>query len=304
MWNRESYRRGCAAAALITAWGCSDGARNTDGEAQNRSPQYVQAAQRAAAGIVAPLADDTGDDIRSWVDGTTVADWNAEVTRRDRAIQAYLEDSDASRAQKYGFREGHHPSLAWSWFRDNPVGFNGVPFVLFKTILDLNPDHENPTLRTIARLWKREAPLPMGSTPAETRWTLDHIGMGPNSNDYVDGTARPPSERRSPLPFGFAFENPREFEPLPAAETSVLDGRLLARRVFQNTSLLIAKARTTAHEDNWERDRPGFGSPGSMDRVFFSCAACHVGRVVVEARSSSCRACRTPRSKRSTFQSC
>src|SRR4030095_4249816 len=27
--------------------------------------------------------------------------------------------------------------------------------------------------------------------------------------------------------------------------------------------------------------RPGFGTPGSMDRVFFSCAACHVGRVVV-----------------------
>src|SRR4029453_12105288 len=34
-------------------------------------------------------------------------------------------------------------------------------------------------------------------------------------------------------------------------------------------------------EDNWERDRPGFGSPGSMDRVFFSCAACHVGRGMV-----------------------
>ena len=51
--------------------------------------------------------------------------------------------------------------------------------------------------------------------------------------------------------------------------------------MFQNTSLLIAKLGPPAHEENWEQDRPGFGSPGSMDRVFFSCAACHVGRVVV-----------------------
>ena len=54
--------------------------------------------------------------------------------------------------------------------------------------------------------------------------------------------------------------------------------------VFRNTSLLLAKVRATEHEDNWERDRPGFGSPGSMDRVFFSCAACHVGRVVVDGK--------------------
>ena len=103
-------------------------------------------------------------------------------------------------------------------------------------------------------------------------------------SDYTDGVARPAAERRSPLPFGFAFENPRAFEPLSAAEATVYDGRLLARRVFQNTSLLLAKVRATEHEDNWERDRPGFGSPGSMDRVFFSCAACHVGRVVVDGK--------------------
>ena len=92
------------------------------------------------------------------------------------------------------------------------------------------------------------------------------------------------SERQSPLPFGFAFENPRTFEPLSAAETTAYDGRLLARRVFQNTSLLIAKVRTADKEENWERDRPGFGSPGAMDRVFFSCAACHVGRVMVSGK--------------------
>ena len=116
------------------------------------------------------------------------------------------------------------------------------------------------------------------------RWTLDHIGIGPNPSDYVDGVARPAAERQSPLPFGFAFENPRSFEPLSAAETTAYDGRLLARRVFQNTSLLVAKLRTVDKEENWERDRPGFGSPGAMDRVFFSCAACHVGRVMVSGK--------------------
>ncbi len=146
------------------------------------------------------------------------------------------------------------------------------------------PTIENPALRRIARIWKRESALPLGSGPSATRWTIDHIGIGPSPSDYVDGVARPASERRSPLPFGFAFENQRTFEPLSAAETTLYDGRLLARRVFSNTSLLLAKMRATEHEDNWERDRPGFGSPGSMDRVFLSCAACHVGRVVVDGK--------------------
>jgi hypothetical protein len=268
------HRLLCAVLMTVAVSACN---RGTD----SQSPQYTAAAERAKAGLVAPLADDTSEDIISWVDGQVVTDWSAEIAKRDRAIEGYLNDTDAGHAETYGFRSGQNPRLAWSWFRDNPVGFNGVPFVLFKTILDLSPDHENATLRTIARIWKREASLPIGSGPAATTWTFDHIGVGPNPDDYVDGAARPAGERRSPLPFGFAFENPRTFEPLSAAEATIQDGRLLARRVFQNSSLLIAKLRTSDQEENWERDRPGFGSPGSMDRVFLSCAACHVGRVVV-----------------------
>jgi hypothetical protein len=261
---------------VLTAAGCTRGS--------DSAPEYADAGERAEAGLVAPLADDTSDEIMSWVDGQVVTDWAAEIERRDRAIQGYLNDTDPARAATYGFRSGQHPQLAWRWFLDNPVGFNGVPFVLFKTILDLDPDHENGTLRRIARIWKREADSPIGAGPSATRWTLDHIGIGPNPSDYADGVARPAAERQSPLPFGFAFENPRTFEPLSAAETTLYDGRLLARRVFRNTSLLLARMRATEHEDNWERDRPGFGSPGTMDRVFFSCAACHVGRVVVDDR--------------------
>src|SRR5688572_29300971 len=191
----DSGRHVCWAALLVlAASGCSRGT-------EQGAAEYAAAAERAEAGIVAPLADDTSTEIMSWVDGKVVTDWAAEITRREHEIQAYLNDSDSMRAEKYGFRSGQDPRLAWSWFLDNPVGFNGVPFVLFKTILDLDPDHENPALRRIARIWKRESELPLGSGPAATRWTLDHIGVGPNPAEYVDGVARPAAERRSPLPF-------------------------------------------------------------------------------------------------------
>ncbi len=255
----------------------------------NRGPatenrEYPAAPATVNGGLVAPLKDDTSAEIVSWVDGQVVTDWTAEITKRERAIEGYLDDADPVRAEKYGFRSGQNPRLAWSWFRDNPVGFNGVPYVLLKTMLDLDPNHANPALRAIARIWKHEAIVPAGSGTPATAWTLDHIGVGPNPSDYVDGAARPASQRQSPLPFGFAFENARSFEPLSAAQRTASDARLLARRVFQNTSLLIAKVRTADKEENWERDRPGFGSPGTMDRVFLSCAACHVGRVMVSGR--------------------
>jgi mono/diheme cytochrome c family protein len=252
-------------------------------EAAQESRVNATAAARANEGIVAPLENDASGDIVSWVDGQVVTDWTTEVAKRDRAIERYLSDSDPARAEKYGFRSGQYPRLAWAWFRDNPVGFNGVPFVLLKTIFDLDPNNPNPTLRAIARIWKREATVPVPGTTGPA-WTMDQIGIGPNPRDYVDGVARPASERQWPLPAGFAFENPREFAPLSPAETAVLDGRLLAKRVFQNTSLLIAKLKQTHTEDNWERDRPSFGSPGAMDRVFLSCAACHVGRVIVDGK--------------------
>jgi mono/diheme cytochrome c family protein len=259
---------------LATFWACGGGGGNTAGD-------YTNAPAPAGGGIVGPLQNDTSEDIVSWVDGQVVTDWASEIARRDRAIDAYLNDSDAARAGKYGFRSGQHPRLAWSWFKDNPVGFNGVPFVLFKTLIDLDPNHQNATLRTVARIWKRQATVPAGSGQA---WTFDHIGVGPDPADYADGVARPPNERRIALPYGFAYENPQTFEALSAADAKVYDARLLARRVFTNTSLLVAKVRTADREENWEKDRPTFGTPGSTDRVFLSCAACHVGRVVVDGK--------------------
>jgi hypothetical protein len=259
---------------LVTA--CSGG-RN----AANETNTTTTSTAKGTAGLVGPLTNDSSDDIVSWVDGQVITDWAAEIDKRDRAIEGYLNDTDPARAAKYGFRSGQNPQLAWSWFKDYPVGFNGVPFVLFKTILDLDPDHDNPALRRIARIWKHEAELPLGSGPTATRWTFDHLGVGPSPSEYIDGVARPPSEQQSPLPYGFAFENPRTFEPLTPAQTALHDGQLRLKSVFQNTSLLLAKLKTVDQEEEWETDRPGFGSPGTMDRVFFSCAACHVGRVAV-----------------------
>jgi len=230
--------------ALVSAAACACGRAPA-----NEKREYAAAGGAAAGGLVGPLKDDTSTEIVSWVDGQVVTDWAAEIAKRQRAIEGYLDDADPARAQKYGFRSGQNPRLAWSWFRDNPVGFNGLPYVLLKTILDLDPNHRNATLRAIARIWKHEAIVPGGSgTPAIT-WTLDHLGIGPNPSDYVDGVALPASLRHSPLAFGLAFENPRSFEPLSAADTKIADGRLLARRVFQNISLLIAKVRTADHED-------------------------------------------------------
>jgi len=246
--------------------------------------QGSKSAAPVAAGLVAPLKDDSSSDIVSWVDGQVVKDWSAEITKRDQALNGYLNDDDPGRAEKYGFRSGQNPRLAWSWFQDYPVGFNGVPFVLFKTILDLDPNHKDPTLQKIARIWKRESAVPLGVGPSATNWTLDHLGVAPAPIDYVDGVARSVSERQSPLPYGMAFENPQTFQAVSDAELKLQDSRLLTKRIFQNTSLLIAKLKTVDHEDNWEKDRAGYGSPGAMDRVFFSCAACHVGRVMVGGR--------------------
>ncbi|HEY7289737.1 MAG TPA: cytochrome c [Vicinamibacterales bacterium] len=263
-------------AAAVTA-GCGQ----SSSPSPAGSPDYAKTANARPAGLVGPLADDSSADILSWVDGKPVTDWSAEIAKRDQAVQGYLNDDDAGHAEKYGFRSGQTPRLAWDWFRNNPVGFNGVPFVLLKTILDLDPNHHDPSLRAIARIWKRQPTAP-GSAP--DTFTLDHIGIGPSMDDYDNGVARAPENRHS-LPFGFAFENPRSFEALSPEQLKIDDGKLLAKRVFSNTSLLIAKLKTVDHEDNWEHDRPSYGTPGSLDRVFFSCAACHVGRVVVDGKT-------------------
>jgi hypothetical protein len=244
------------------------------------APEYTVAAEGAKSGFVAPLQDDSAADIMSWVDGVPVTDWNTEVQKREGALEGYLNDVDPGRAEKYGFRSGQNPKMAWDWFNNNPVGFNGVPYVLLKTIFDLDSNDPNLTIRTIARIWKRQATVPTAS--GGEAWTMDHIGISPRPSDYDNGVARPAGP--ASVPYGFAFESAQSFDPLDGVQRVTVDTRLAARELAQKAFLLAAKLKTVDHEDNWEKDRPGFGTPGSMDRVFFSCAACHVGRVVVNGK--------------------
>ena len=50
----------------------------------------------------------------AWVrDGTGA--WADEVKRREQELYSYLNDTDPARAEKYGFRAGQNPALAWNW---------------------------------------------------------------------------------------------------------------------------------------------------------------------------------------------
>src|SRR5262245_16256651 len=197
--------------------------------AGDHAPEYQVAAEGARSGFVAPLQDDSAADIMSWVDGAPVTDWNVEIQKRDRAIEGYLNDSDPGRAEKYGFRSGQTPKMAWDWFNNNPVGFNGVPYVLLKTMFDLDPNDANPTPRTIPRIWKHHATIPTAA--GGEAWTMDHIGISPPPTDYDNGVARPAGP--ASVPYGFAFENPQTFAALDPAQRVVLDTRLGARELAQ-----------------------------------------------------------------------
>ena len=104
------------AAVLLMAAACSR-------EAAKESTVSNTAAARASAGLVAPLESDDSADIVSWVDGQVITDWTGEIAKRDQAIERYLNDSDPGHAEKYGFRSGQHPRLAWNWFLDASSAF-------------------------------------------------------------------------------------------------------------------------------------------------------------------------------------
>ena len=67
----------CAALVLMAACG---GGRD---EGRDR-PEYTEAARRAEGGVVAPLTDDTSDDIMSWVDGKVVTEATPSKPRPSR----------------------------------------------------------------------------------------------------------------------------------------------------------------------------------------------------------------------------
>ena len=175
-----------------------------------------------SGGLVAPLANDTSDDIVSWVDGQVVTDWAAEIAKRERAIDGYLNDADPAAPRSTvsaAARIRGWPGAGSATTRSGSTACRSCSSRRSSISIPITrtrrcaPSPGSGSAR-------RSCPPGSGAPAADGRF--DHIGIGPNPSDYVDGVARPASERQSPLPFGFAFENPRSFEPLSAAETTRL----------------------------------------------------------------------------------
>ncbi len=100
---------------------------------------------------------------------------------------------------------------------------------------------------------------------------MDHIGVNPPPEPVRQRHGA--AGGRVGRALRVRVREPRTFEPLDGAGHRSVNTRLLRRRALPTLSLLIDKMKTVDHEDNWEQDRPGFGTPGPLDRVFFSCAA-------------------------------
>lgn len=229
---------------------------------------------------VSPPAGFASDE---WVRSGT-APWTEEMGRRQGDLDGYLRDTDPARARKYGFREGHHPALAWNWFSAHPIGYGGVPYVLLQTILSLDPATEtDPELRKLAGVWKKKSAI--ATEAVQNLYTLDHLGVGPHPDDYVDGVAKAPGQRRHRLPNGFVYD-----PEAPIGEEGSVKGRLAILRRTPITTLLRGKLRGTIHDKvhggyvDYDRDRPTFQKPPAVDAVFFSCSGCHQGRVIVGGR--------------------
>ena len=262
----------------------------------------------------------SADGLVSWVDRQPITDWNAEIKKRDKAIYQYLSINDSAAASKYGFSNNHTPASAWKWFEESPVGFGGLPFVLWKTITMLEDRdayytsladsakstaagsnfftgissyfgapkptftaEEVASLRGFAKLW-RQASLVTGEK------NLDHIGALPHPANYDKASeyssefsaVKDPGLQKVQLPYGFAYESTPQGFPTESKAS------LLKQLSGKVSGFAQVKTKLAINKYIWEKagynettdDKPQtFGKPTKHDNVFFSCAACHVGRV-------------------------
>ena len=63
-----------------------------------------------AADFVAPPTADSSAEIVSWVDRHVITDWTAEIAKRQKAIDGYLDDTDSVRAAKLRLPQRSDPS--------------------------------------------------------------------------------------------------------------------------------------------------------------------------------------------------
>ncbi|MCI0666869.1 MAG: hypothetical protein L0Y43_02300 [Methylococcaceae bacterium] len=225
--------------------------------------------------------------------------WSDEASRRDDELKHYLQDTDSSRAEIYGFRAGHHPALAWLWFDRHPVGFTGTPFVLLQTLLALDPATErDPHLLKLAHIWRKKSNVP--SEQGKKIYTLDHLGFVPHARNYANGVLKPPKQRRMRLPNGLVYSPSVQTPPVNHVDARLhfmRDGAVghiveeLARLFHKDYDPKIAKLLVLARgairkqlyddEVDYEKEHDKLQQPPKVDPVFFSCSACHQGRVIV-----------------------
>ena len=230
----------------------------------------------------------------SWIRHGTSA-WADEVERREQELYAYLNDTDPARAENYGFRAGHTPALAWNWFDRHPVGYGGVPYVLLQTILALDPATEtDPYLLELARIWKKASVIP--GEQGDVQYTLDHLGFGPHPVDYENGVAKHPEQRQQRLPSGFVYDPAVEPEDVWLVNfrlKMMRDGLIGSMfkavnpdyqpKIAQLLVLARGKIRNELYGGiDYEKDLDELQEAPPVDAVFFSCSACHQGRVILD----------------------
>jgi hypothetical protein len=302
----------------------------------------------------------TNDGLKSWKDGKDAVDWDQERTFRDAVLSSYLYYDGADSDSKYGFRAGQNPKMAWKWFEEAPVGFNGVPFVILKTLLNLDASYcSDPAklakynLCEIYKIWHKD------SLNDGAKGTVDHIGVGAHPDNYdSDGKLTGKALNKWPLPYGlviqagapnydyskspfevdvseldgsnykdvrqqkyaaeqgmlakaYASNNIADPKALPkdtltmvqyktfgagltaiSAKLAQLKGGLDANalhiadvaKTFEENNPVIANDGNPYYELPYNENYKSFGKPSGFDPVFFSCAACHVGRVNVNGK--------------------
>jgi hypothetical protein len=245
-------------------------------------PGHAVIAQAQTGTIARDVTPPAGFASDEWVKSGTTP-WAEEMARRQADLEGFLRDTDPQRAAKYGFRRGHTPALAWNWFSEHPIGYGGVPYVLLQTLLSLDPATEtDKELQKLSGIWKKKSAI--ASEAEQNRYTLDHLGFGPHPDDYADGIARDPRARRHLLPNGLVYD-----PEVKVQEVKLVRERLRAFHSAPSLELLAGKGRKWFHDKqqaDYDRDLKTYQRPPKADAVFFSCAACHQGRVIVGGRLS------------------
>lgn len=134
-----------------------------------RASAFVSVVCGGAALLACSSAEDDSDSSGAAQSEATQCrgtDWNQLRECREKEIETYTK----SREQAANF----------SWFKDSPLGFGGMPYVLFRVLQQTYPDV----------------------------WPEDNLGFAPHPDDYENGELKPAPKRRHILPYGMVYQDP------------------------------------------------------------------------------------------------